>query len=102
METYSLRASGWALYDRSLTDKRSLLNRLPQAVSGASSFRVLNDQKIPFAIQEQETHPGLGTTTTVFYLGCYLTSFSKPINVNTATISETCAIVPSWVQDGPG
>ena len=101
VERYSLTASGWALYDRSITDKRSLLNRLPQGVVGSRTFRVLNDQKIPFALQEEETHPGSGIKTTVFYLGCYLTSFSKPIAIGTATITENCNIKPSWVQDLP-
>lgn len=95
-EDVTLDVTGFALYPRNNTSRNSLLNRLPQAVEGSDAFKSLNSQKIPFIIMEKTVHPAdpnkVQTTT---YVGCWLTAYSKPVNIGTATIAETASV---WVQ----
>lgn len=100
VENYTLSASSFGLWNVSSTSRRSLLNRLPG--SGSEAFVVLNQQQIPFVIRQVEEHPATGIQNVTLWLGCMLTSFNRPVNVGTATISETCNITPSWVEGGSG
>jgi hypothetical protein len=96
VEDYTLNVTGFGLYNQTDVARNSLLNRLPG--STALKFKVLNDQFIPFAIKETETHPATQATNTTLYLGCYLTNFTKPISIQTVTITESATVVPSWVE----
>ncbi len=95
VENYTLTVTGFALFNVSDVDRGSLLNRLP---ADAKAFKVLNDQVVPFVMEQTETHPSTGATNTTVYLGCMLTSFSRPINVGNATVTETAAVTVSWVE----
>jgi hypothetical protein len=98
VEDYELTVNGWMMYEKNDTNKQSLLNRLPSDVSGAGAFQVMNDQFIPFAIREEETHPSTGATNVTMYLGCMITQYSKPINISGSQIVETANVRPSWVE----
>lgn len=98
VEDYELSVNGWMMYEKNDTNKQSLLNRLPSDVSGSGMFQVMNDQFIPFAITETEVHPSTKATNTTYYLGCMITSYSKPINVTGTSIVESAKVRPSWVE----
>jgi hypothetical protein len=98
VETYALTVSGWMMYQKNDTSKQSLLNRLPSDVSGSGVFQVMNQQFIPFAIREDETHPATGATNVTNFLGCMLTSYSKPIPLTGTSVVETAHVKPSWVE----
>jgi hypothetical protein len=95
VEDVTVNVNGWALYQKSDSDKQSLLNRLP---TGAGAFVSLNQQSIPFNIREEETHPATGAENVTLYLGCMLTSYSKPININTASIVERATVAVSYIE----
>jgi hypothetical protein len=96
VEEVTVDVTGFALYPKDKTSRNSLLNRLPQAVDGASAFKSLNSQKIPFILMEKTIHPANPNKVQVTtYVGCWLTAYSKPTNIGTATIAETASI---WVQ----
>lgn len=94
-----LRVTGFALYDKTETDRKSLLNRIPG--STAAAFKHLNQQYEYFNIRVKETHPNLSPSAAVpseiKYIGCLLSSYSHPINLGTMTIAEVCAITVSYV-----
>lgn len=94
-ETYQLTATGYALYNVAEDVGGSLLNRLPQ---GAAAFKVMNDQSIPFTIEEAETHPATTIVNRTLFLGCMLNSYSKPLNIGSVTVTETAGITVSWVE----
>jgi hypothetical protein len=91
-EGVTLDVTGFYIYPKSALEKRSLLNRLPQSVDGAASFRSLNSQKIPFVIVERTRHPATNVESKTTYVGCWLTAFSRPINIGTATVAETATV----------
>lgn len=98
IETYSLTVNGWMMYQKNDAAKQSLLNRLPSDISGSGVFKVMNDQFIPFSIREEETHPSTNITNVTLFLGCMITSYSKPINLMGTSIVETAHVKPSWVE----
>jgi len=100
VENYTLSASSFGLWNASDADRRSLINRLAGlgGPGGGGAFAVLNQQQIPFVIRQVEEHPATGAQNVTLFLGCMLTSFSRPVAVGTATISETSNITPSWVE----
>lgn len=95
-EDLSLNVMGFALYNRG-SDKQSLINRI--GGSGSARFKSLNSQQIPFNLLEEWTHPANPNNRgQTYYLGCWLTNYSRPINIGTVTVAETATIQPSWVD----
>ena len=94
--TYATVATSFGLWHLSDVDRRSLINRLPG--NAAAAFVVLNQQQVPFAIRQVEEHPSTGAQNVTLFLGCMLTSFSRPVAIGTATVSESCNIAVSWME----
>lgn len=94
--TYSTAASSFGLWHLSDVDRRSLINRLPG--NAAAAFVVLNQQQVPFAIRQVEEHPATAAQNVTLFLGCMLTSFTRPVAIGTATVSESCNIAVSWME----
>lgn len=94
-EDNTLNFTGFALYNTGV-DNRSLLNRLPG--SAGAAFKSLNSQSIPFEVTEQWTHPANGLVGTTLYGDVMLTSYTRPVNIGTATISETAAGNVTFVE----
>jgi hypothetical protein len=88
VEDDTLNFTGLALYNTGV-DNRSLLNRLPG--SAGSGFKSLNSNSIPFEVTEAWTHPTTGLTGSTLFGDVLLTTYSRPVNIGTATISETAA-----------
>lgn len=95
VETNELNVTGLALYSIS-SDKRSLLNRM--AGSGSAKFKSLNSQQLPFEVTERWTHPATGRVGETLYGDCVILNYSRPVNIGTATITETCNIRATWVE----
>lgn len=94
-ENVTMNFNGFALYNLGV-DNRSLLNRI--AGSAGSAFKSLNSQAIPFEVSEAWTHPATGLRGQSLYGDVMLTSYSRPVNLGTVTISESCACRVSWVE----
>lgn len=94
-ETNTLNVTGFALYNTGV-DNRSLLNRI--AGGAASAFTCLNSQRIPFEMTERWTHPSTSRGGETLYGDCMLTNYTRPVNIGTVTIAETCNITASWVE----
>lgn len=95
VEEYSLSITGWGMYQKSDTNKQSLLNRLPV---GSGVFQTMNQQFIPFAIREEQTHPATGATNVTLFLGCMIVRFSEPVNIGTTAVTQSATVTPSWVE----
>lgn len=95
VEDFTLTVSGFALYQKNDSDKRSLIARLP---AGGGAFKVLNQQQVPFVVREEETHPATNATNVYVYMGCMINQYSRPVNVGTTTVTESATITPSWVE----
>ncbi len=80
VEDITLSLNGYSLYDRSLTDRGSLIHRLGGAMAAAKS---LTGQREPFHLVVAEVHPGSGERNVTRYFDCWLTSFSRTRNINT-------------------
>ncbi len=86
-EDINLSATGFNLYDKTAEDKQSLISRLPGRAG--ARFKTLNDQKDAFLLKILETHPTSGLTNQSTYLGCWMTSYNRPINIAGATIAAS-------------
>jgi hypothetical protein len=95
VESNTLNVTGLALYNTGI-DRRSLLNRI--AGVGAAKFRSLNSQHEPFEITERWTHPGTQAVGSTLYGDCYLTNYTRPVNIGTVNITETANITATWVE----
>ena len=94
-EDNSLSVSGFALYNTGV-DRRSILNRMVGTAS--NRFRSLNSQSIPFEMTERWTHPGTRQVGETLYGDCYLTRYTRPVNIGTVMITESADINVSWVE----
>ena len=112
-EDATINATGFALYNKSSTQRQTLLNRMSAtkdvnrdgALGGA--FVSLNQQHIPIDLVRSWNHPMQGSSNgnvgdssvqKVFYFDCYITSYSTPINIGTATIAETVTLQVGYVD----
>lgn len=95
-EEVGLSINGMALYDVGAI-RKSIFQRIA-GVSG-NAFRSLNSQFIPFNVREEWVHPSnpaqKGRT---LYLGNWLNTFTRPINIGTAQVAETATTSVSWVE----
>lgn len=96
-EDNSLNATGFALYSRGL-DPGAILNRIPGL--GGQAFKSLNSNAIPFELIEVWTQPATGETAETTYGDNLLQTYNRPINIGAIQISETAAMVTSWVEPG--
>jgi hypothetical protein len=96
VENYGLSANSFALWNVSDTSRRGLMSRL--VGPAGSAFATLNQQQIPFSIRQVEEHPATKAQNVTLWMGCMLTSFSRPVAIGTATVAESCNITPSWLE----
>ena len=96
-EDNSLNATGFALYTRG-ADPGAVINRIA-GLSG-QLFKSLNSNAIPFEIVEVYTHPGSGAVGETTYGDNLISNYTRPINIGSIQIVETCALVTSWVEPG--
>lgn len=94
-ETNTLNATGFAIYNTGV-DRRSLLNRITGV--GGARFRSLNSQQLPFELTERWIHPATNLAGETLYGDCWLTNYSRPVNIGTIAIAETANITASWVE----
>jgi len=94
-ETVTLAVTGFALYNRSQF-RNSIMHRLPGAAG--ANFRSLNSQGIPFELVEEWEQPATRVRGRNVYLDCYLTNYTRPVNIGTVTIAETANITVSYVE----
>lgn len=95
----NISVGGFALYNKQ--DDGSLIQRLGAGAT-KKAMRMLEEQSVPFLIAEVETHPITGDKTSIGYHLCWLTSYSSPKNIGTATIAETANIAVGWADDYVG
>jgi len=91
----TLSVNGFAIYNKQ--NDGSVVQRIGGETT-AKKMRTLEEQKIPFSLIVKETHPATQEVTQTVYHECWLTSRSKPVNIGTATIVESCNITPGWVD----
>lgn len=96
IEKYTLTATGFSIYNKSINDRGGVVNRLV-GINGAGIV-VLNNQQIPFNIRQEEVHPGNGQNNVTIYLGCMATSLGRPVNIGTISVIETVGITALWVE----
>lgn len=94
-ETNTLNVVGFALYNTGV-DRRSLLNRI--VGQGGAKFRSLNSQQLPFELTERWIHPATRLTGETLYGDCWLTNYTRPVNIGTVAIAETANITATWVE----
>jgi hypothetical protein len=96
-EDNSLNATGFALYARG-ADPGAILNRLP-GING-QVFKSLNSNAIPFEIIEVWTQPATGAVGETTYGDNLINNYTRPVNIGAIQISETAAMVTSWIEPG--
>jgi hypothetical protein len=97
VETNRLEVAGFALYTVNTT-KNSLIDRVARKNDVFWEHSCLNANWSPFAITERQTHPQGVSYSETLYGECLLTSYSRPVNITTATIAETANIQVSWIE----
>jgi hypothetical protein len=73
-EDVSLNVNGYSLYDKSQTEKGSLIHRMGSAMGALKS---LQSQAEPFHIVKTETHPATGQKVTDSYFDCWFSNFTR-------------------------
>lgn len=89
VENITINVSGFSLYDKSLTDKRSLVARLG---SNMKALKSLVSQREPFNLIERETHPSTGEVTENLYFDCWVSNLSRARNIGTIAQADTATI----------
>ena len=74
VEDVSLNVTGYSLYDKSVSEKGSLIHRLGSAMKALKS---LQSQASSFNLVREETHPSSGEQVKDIYYDCWLSSFSR-------------------------
>lgn len=99
----TLAVTGFCLYDKTETDKGSLLNRLPGET--AAAFQCMQQQAEYFNLRVREVHPNPDAPGVVehetHYIGCLLSNSTHPIALGTLHIAETADITVSWPTGPP-
>lgn len=117
-EDLAVNVQGFALYNKSSSIRKTLLNRLSAGAESSPGdlnkdgdapgfFTSLNQQHIPFDMVREWAHPhgdaadGQGSVAAngVVFVECYLTSFSSPLNIGTVTVAETAAVQPTVIEE---
>ena len=96
-EDDSLNATGFALYSKG-TDPGAILNRIPGI--SARGFKSLNSNFIPFEVVEVWTQPTTGETAESTYGDNLINTYSRPIAIGTIQVTETIAMITSWIEPG--
>lgn len=89
VEEASITLSGYSLYDKSLTDRGSLIHRLGGAMATAKS---LLGQGTSFNLVMLETHPATGEQVKTRFLNCWITQYSRTRTINQVVQVDTCSI----------
>lgn len=110
-EDVTLNVTGFALYNSAEATRKLLLNRISVPFGdatnrdsrAAAAIVCLNEQHIPFDVVRRAAHPlppGSidNTAQNIAYIGCLLTTYSYPVNIGAATISETAAVSVAHVE----
>jgi hypothetical protein len=105
-ENVDITIGGYSLYNApgvSDVPHFSLAGRVSKGTgedrfSAAYIFKSINSQRIPFNLKVVETHPATGAEGVIYYMGCMLTRWSKPTNLNNLWVVETANIQASWVD----
>ena len=123
-EDATVNATGFALYNKAANQRLTLLNRMSgnafQANSpigdpnmdgdSAAAFVSLNQQHIPIDMVRTWKHPmqeepgstsGDEAAQRVIFYDCYITNYSTPINIGTATVAETVTLQVGYVAAPP-
>lgn len=107
-EDVVLRVTGFALFNKQDLSGRiphySLAGRLSRGTGNAGFggvylFKSLNSQKFPFTLKEENVHPQTLARATTFYHNCMLTDYTKPMNLGTVTVAETCSVQVGQVDE---
>lgn len=100
--TITLSVTGFALYDFPDQKQGSLIQRLAVNFgipSIGAVLATLEEQKVGFIMRERQVNPQ--TNSTLFikeYQDCWITSYSKPVQIGTVSVSETVNVSCSRVQ----
>ena len=89
VETIGLDVNGYSLYDKSQTDRRSLIHRMG---SGLKAMKSLVSQSQSFNIIKRETHPSTGETVEDIYFMCWFESFTRTRAIGSITNVDRAAI----------
>jgi len=88
-EDVSITLSGYSLYDKTLTDRGSLIHRLGSPMAAAKS---LMGQAVGFNLIMLEKHPATGEYVRSKWVNCWITnstrsrSVNNVVNVDSATV----------------
>lgn len=98
----SLAMTGFALYNKPEQSGDlphfSLAARLG-GLTGTQLFKSLNSQRVAFNIRVEEIHPATGAVSRVYYFGCMLTNYTKPISLGNITVAETANVQVAVVDN---
>jgi hypothetical protein len=95
-EDVSITVNGFALYN-TVDEKGNLAQRLG-AWNPRGAFASLQEQQYGFTLIVVEKNPKTGETADVReYQDCWLQTYSKPISVGNATVSDSATIIASRV-----
>lgn len=91
VEDVTLTLTGYSLYDKSITDRRSLIHRLGGPMAAAKS---LMGQAIGFNLVMREVHPGSGEINITRWWNLWVTQHSRTRSVQNVvqTDSVTCQV----------
>lgn len=91
VEELSLTLSGYSLYDKSITERGSLIHRLGGPMEAAKS---LMGQAVPFNLVMVEVHPGSAETVTTRWINCWVTNYQRTRSIqNVVQVdSVTCQV----------
>ena len=89
VEDISITVNGYSLYNRSLTEKGSLIHRLGSAMKALKS---LQSQSEPFNLIRTETHPATGEENKDVYFDCWISAHSKSRDIGRLVQMDNCTI----------
>jgi len=91
----TLTCEGFALYNKTEQSGDLPHFSLPArlgGLTGATVFKSLNSQKVAFTIRVEDVHPATAAISRTFYLNCFLTRYSKPVQIGNVTVAETADV----------
>jgi len=95
-EDVSVSVNGFALYN-TVEEKGTLVQRLG-GWNPRRAMASLQEQNVGFSLLVIDKDPKTDETVDAReYQDCWLQSYSKPVNIGQATVSETATIVPSRI-----
>lgn len=94
-EDFSCTLVGYSLYDKGLTDRGSLINRLGSSVA---AIKTLMGQREPFHLVVKAKHPTTGEVAIRRFFDCWLSGYGETRSIGNTTQTESASCIVGQVE----